>query len=173
MRTVIFLRHGKSDWEAAFSTDHERPLRRRGRDAARVMGSFLARAGLVPDSVITSSALRAQDTARLASEAGGWNRPTRVTRALYDASAEDVLSEVRNEPSSTRSLLLVGHEPTWSETVSRLIGGGRIRFPTAAMARVDLHADVWEDADFGCGDLMWLIPPKLLLSAPFHSFLRI
>ena len=58
--------------------------------------------------------------------------------------------------------MLVGHEPAWSETLSLLVGGGEYRFPTAAMARVDMGATLWEEVDFGLGELRWLVTPKEL-----------
>ena len=56
--------------------------------------------------------------------------------------------------------MLIGHEPTWSETVSRLIGGGTLKYPTAAVARVDLDVDVWAEAAFGLGTLIYLFPSR-------------
>ncbi len=160
MKTVLFLRHGKSDWDADYAHDHERPLARRGRQAAKTMGRLLAERGPVPESIVTSSAVRAVQTLKRARKAGGWDAPTRVTDALYHAGAEDLLAIIRAEPDATGVLLLVGHEPTWSETVSRLAGLPSVRFPTAALARVDLGVDHWREAAFGSGTLVWLLKPR-------------
>ena len=62
MRRLILFRHGKSDWDAPFGSDHERPLSKRGVKAAKTMGLVLARSDLVPDHAITSSAVRARTT---------------------------------------------------------------------------------------------------------------
>ncbi|HMF03267.1 MAG TPA: phosphoglycerate mutase family protein, partial [Acidimicrobiia bacterium] len=79
MPALILFRHGKSDWDAADAgDDRARPLARRGRKAAERMGRFLARAGQVPDVAITSPALRAAETLRLAMEGGGWSCPVRT-----------------------------------------------------------------------------------------------
>lgn len=162
MKTLLFLRHGKSDWDADFSTDHERPLAKRGRKAAATMGRFIKTCGALPDRVLTSTAVRARTTVELAMEEGGWEAPVRETKALYMASPEDLLVQVRAEDNGSDALLLVGHEPTWGSAVSRLIGGGAIRFPTAALARVDFDAARWQDVAFGRGELIWLVPPKAL-----------
>ncbi|GIV61456.1 MAG: phosphohistidine phosphatase [Rhodothermaceae bacterium] len=163
MKTLLFFRHGKSDWDAAFDHDHERPLARRGQKAARKMGRFLAAIGSCPDYIVASSAVRARTTVELAADAGAWPAcPRRVTDALYEAGPADLLAEIRKTPDTRHRLMLVGHEPTWSETISRFIGGGAVRFPTAAMARVDLDIDHWADAAFGDGELIWLVIPKAL-----------
>ncbi|GIV60715.1 MAG: phosphohistidine phosphatase [Rhodothermaceae bacterium] len=163
MKTLLFFRHGKSDWEAAYDHDHERPLAKRGRKAARRMGRFLAGIEQYPDAVITSSAVRARTTLELAAKAGAWPAcPVRVTRALYEAAPDDLLREVRQETDDTGRLMLVGHEPAWSQTISAFIGGGTLRFPTAALARIDLNVAHWADAAFGQGTLIWLVIPKAL-----------
>ncbi|MCY3967357.1 MAG: histidine phosphatase family protein, partial [bacterium] len=69
MSVVIFLRHAKSDWHAGASTDIERPLNRRGRQAAAAVGKFLAEAGRVPDLVLCSPAVRTCQTLELAMQA--------------------------------------------------------------------------------------------------------
>jgi len=73
-----------------------------------------------------------------------------------------LLSEVRNEPATTDVLLAVGHEPTWSEAVSALMGGGDVDLPTAAMARIDFDVDRWREVGPGTGVLAWIVVPRLL-----------
>ena len=162
MKTLLLLRHGKSDWDADYAGDHDRPLAERGQKGARKMGRFLTTARAVPDRAVTSSARRARETLATAAEAGGWTGPARVTEALYEARPEDVLRQIQAEPDSARTLLVVGHEPTWSGLVSRLIGGGNVEMKTAAVARVDLDVERWADAAFGRGALAFLLPPAAL-----------
>lgn len=162
MKTIILFRHGKSDWNADFDHDHERPIGKRGRKAARAMGRFLTEVDQQADRIVTSSAVRARQTLEQAQEAGAWTAPVRVTDALYDASPDDVMEEIWAAPDATACLLLVGHEPTWSLMTGRLIGGGQVRFPTAAMARIDVEVERWNGVSFGSGTLMWFLPPKLI-----------
>ncbi len=160
MKTLLLFRHGKSDWQASYGQDHDRPLKKRGRTAAARMGRLLAEAGEVPERIVTSSALRARQTLEAAARAGGWTAPVQVSRALYEASPETVLDVVRAAPDEARSLMLVGHEPTWSALVRLLIGGGSVRFPTAAIARIDLDVTAWSDAAAGRGTLIWFLIPR-------------
>ena len=161
MPTLILLRHGKSDWTGT-QDDPRRPLAPRGERAARQTGEFLTRIDRVPDAVITSPAERAFQTARLAMEAGNWSCPVREADALYGGNARDLIAELRRETASVRVLLAVGHEPTWSESVAALIGGGNVAMPTAAMACIDLGDTAWRDVAPACGMLLWLLPPRLV-----------
>ncbi|HPA80542.1 MAG TPA: histidine phosphatase family protein [Thermoanaerobaculales bacterium] len=161
MLELLIMRHAKSDWDAAATDDHERPLAERGVKAARKMGRFLARDEMVPGLVISSTALRARTTAELAAAAGKWRCPVEHTAAFYGADPSGVLAEIASRTAPPR-LLVVGHEPTWSQLVSLLIGGGAVRMATAAVACVEIEADGWDAVTPGSGRLAWLITPRLL-----------
>jgi len=114
----------------------------------------------VPDLALTSPAFRAFETLRIAAEEGGWSCEVRTDDALY-AGMGEVLAELRLLPGAIVTALVVGHEPTSSELVASLIGGGRVRLATGAMARIDLDIESWEELEPGCGELVWLVPPRL------------
>jgi phosphohistidine phosphatase len=162
MKTLLVMRHAKSDWGAAIGDDHERPLARRGVKAARRMGRFIADEGVAPDLVISSTAVRARITAELAAEAGDWGCPIITTEAFYASDAESVLERVGETEAGVERLLIAGHEPTSSALVTWLIGGGRVRLPTAAVACLDLPHGGWADLAPGTCELRWLVTPKML-----------
>ncbi len=159
-RRLFLFRHGKSDWDAAFASDHERPLSLRGERDAQNMGMLLASSGTpLPQLVICSTAVRARSTLDLALRAGDWAPEVVMSEALYATSAEKVLQLIRKLPAKEERVMLVGHEPTWSELICNFTGG-RVRMPTAAMARLDFPLSRWEDLDFDQGELVWLLQPR-------------
>lgn len=162
MKTIFLFRHAKSDWDAGSGNDHDRPLAKRGQKAACVMGRFLAEIEQVPEQVFTSSARRALDTVTLAAEAGEWRCPIEVVSDLYDTHAAAVIDFVRKLDDAAESILLTGHQPTWSSLVACLTGGSQVRFPTAAIARIDLEVSRWRQVSEGAGELVWLMPPRPL-----------
>jgi phosphohistidine phosphatase len=162
MRSLILFRHGKSDWDARYGSDHERPLANRGTEAAICMGRLLSEAGQTPGLAVSSSAVRARTTLELAAKAGDWQCPVRIVDVLYGSSAERTLNWIRALDENPESLLLTGHEPTWSELAGRLVGDAEIRVPTGAMLRIDFETQSWRNIDFGLGQLKWLMPPKLV-----------
>jgi phosphohistidine phosphatase len=129
------------------------------------MGVFLSRLEQAPDLVISSTAARALDTARLAAAAGDWSCTVETDRHLYEGETGLVLQLIQQQDDSRESLLLAGHEPTSSEMIAKLIGGGLIRMPTAALARIDFLVESWAEVRFGRGMLIWLVTPKLLKKA--------
>ena len=172
MKTILLLRHGKSDWEADFSGDHERPLATRGEKGARKMGRFLTTSRSVPDRALTSSATRTRQTLAIAAEAGGWTGPARVADALYEADAETVLREIQSEPDDADTRVIVGHEPWSSRLVSLLVGGGSVEMKTAAVARVDVEVEAWADVQPGRGTLAFLLPPSALRPNAYRKLKR-
>jgi len=159
-KKLFLFRHGKSDWDAPFTSDHERPLSLRGERDAQNMGMLLTASGTpLPELVVCSTALRARATLDLALRAGQWSPEVVMSDALYEASIEEVAALVRDLPAGKSRVMLVGHEPTWSGLV-RHFTGGRVRMPTAAMARIDFGVSSWPALVAGEGELVWLHQPK-------------
>lgn len=161
MKTLMLLRHGKSDWDADYGSDHERPLAKRGEKAAKKVGRFVKAIDEVPELVVSSTAERAHRTALIAKEAGKWACEIRSTGRLYEASPLDLLDVLREIDESVECVMLVGHEPTWSSTINMLTGAN-VRFPTAALARIDFARDSWASIGMKAGQLAWFVVPKSL-----------
>lgn len=159
MRRLILFRHGKSDWDASFSSDHERPLSKRGVRAAKGMGLVLAKAGLVPDHAFTSSAVRARTTLELAVAAGHWDTTVEITGDLYGTSPAGALEVAARAPDEAESVMLVGHEPTWSALAYHLTGGA-VTVKTATVVGIDLYVDHWHRLPAVTGDLAFVLQPK-------------
>ena len=150
-RRLILLRHAKSDWPDV--PDSERPLAKRGRRDAPVVGRWLRARGYLPEVVICSVARRTRQTWKLvAPELGGSPSVTFEPRA-YGASALTLLYLVRELPVSCRAALLIGHNPAIEDLASSLAelpaAAGAppspgLRFPTAAVAVLEFDTD-WAD----------------------------
>ena len=162
MKTLLVMRHAKSDCGAASGGDHERVLARRGIKAARKVGRFLTDSGVPPDLVLSSTAVRALTTAELAAESGEWGCEIITSGDLYASGPERVLEVIHEIDNGVDRLLIAGHEPTWSTLVTWLIGGGRVRMPTAAVACLDLPHGDWIDLAPATCELRWLVTPKML-----------
>lgn len=126
------------------------------------MGIFLQNADLVPGRVLTSTAVRAKETLKMAMREGKWTCPVLESRALYFSPTSGILSAIQEQPDSSESILLVGHNPTWEELISELVGGGGFRMPTAALAGISFMTENWQNVEPGKGFLQFLVTPKLL-----------
>lgn len=154
------MRHAKSDWSAGLA-DRDRPLNARGRRAASAMGKALAAMDEVPDLVISSTAARAATTAQRAIEAGEWRSAVRYTDDLYATSVRGALEVLMGADPAAESVMLVGHEPTWSSLVAQLTGGATA-IKTATVAAVELYVRDWADVYDAHGELLFLLQPRTI-----------
>ncbi|MEW5986102.1 MAG: histidine phosphatase family protein [Chloroflexota bacterium] len=144
MKTLLLLRHAKSSWDEPQLADHERPLNERGRRDAPRIGQLLRQEQLLPDRIVTSTAVRAMKTAEAVADASGYGETITATRALYQADPPAFVAVLRALPDSCQSVMLVGHNPGISEFLEELTGESE-PMPTAALAHVSLPLDKWAD----------------------------
>jgi phosphohistidine phosphatase len=167
MKTLILLRHAKSDWSEPGLADHDRPLAPRGRDAASRMGAWLKAHGPVPDLVLCSTATRARQTLALALEALGAAPETRFDRGLYLAGGAGVLKRLRLAPDTAATVMVVGHNPDLEQLARRLATTGdeaaldrlREKVPTAGLAVIEFPVERWAETGPG-GRLVAFETPK-------------
>jgi phosphohistidine phosphatase len=161
---LLLVRHAKSDWGAGLP-DADRPLSRRGEQAARTMGRVLALTGRAPDLMLTSPARRARLTADLAVEAGEWACPVVEDESLLPGSARQVIEAIQRHAGAARRPAVIGHEPALSQTAALLLGGASLRMVTGAA--VCLEVGSWPELGPGSATLAWMLTPRLFTEGRF------
>lgn len=151
MKTLLVLRHAKSDWDADYTADHERPLNKRGLASADYVGQLVRDLDLIPDTIISSTAVRARATAELAKEAGGWSSSLTLDPDLYYSGVEYVIGRVAGVGDADR-VMIVGHQPTWGSLVYRLTGVSA-EIKTATLAIITFAFDDWAQLPEVTGEL--------------------
>ena len=162
MKTLLILRHAKSSWKKPGLADHDRPLNKRGKRDAPRMGQLLEEQGLVPDLIITSPARRARLTAEIAAENSGYQGEIRLEPSFYMGDREAYLDALRQLADEIHTVMVVGHNPGLEELLEELVMEPE-RLPTAALARVDLPVQSWQELDDEVvGELVNLWRPREL-----------
>lgn len=162
MKTLLLMRHAKSDWGDAGLEDFDRPLNSRGLEDAPRMGRALAAAGVVPDRIVASPARRAKETAERVAKGSGFGGSIHWEANLYDAPGSTWLEVARGVATKAEIALIVAHSPGIAEAASTVLGArARLRFPTASVACIDLDLEKWGDLLGGSGELRWLLIPRL------------
>ena len=167
MLRLMLLRHAKSDWPSGVD-DHERPLAKRGRRASPLMGSYMAKEGLLPDLAIVSTARRTQETWELARPAFGAPIAQRNERRLYEGLFGSLLAVIQDIGVETHTLLLVGHNPGLQELALKLIGTSgehdltrlREKYPTGGLAVIDFDVARWSRVVTAAGQLERFETPR-------------
>jgi phosphohistidine phosphatase len=174
MRRLMLLRHAKSDWSAAGQRDHERILAPRGREAAPLVGAYMAQHGLTPDKALVSTARRARETWDLVAPAFRKQPAVAYEDRIYEASPKAILSALQETEAGMHALLVVGHNPGLQELSKLLMASGDIdarqrlieKYPTAGLAVIDFPVDSWSDLHPHGGRLDRFVTPRSLESVP-------
>ena len=146
MKTLLLLRHAKSSWKHPELADHDRPLNKRGKRTAPLIGALLQDQGLIPDLILCSSAVRTHDTALLVAEACNYGGEIKQTRTLYLAEPQTYVEVLRQVKEKHARVLVVGHNPGLEALIEALTGEA-MAMPTAALAYLELPLEHWRDLD--------------------------
>jgi phosphohistidine phosphatase len=162
MKRLLVLRHAKSSWKERGLSDHDRPLNKRGKEAAVRMGQLLYEEDLMPDVILSSSAVRARDTAERVAEVSGFEGEVLYRGDFYHAWPSDYVDALRNLPDDIEMPMIVGHNPGM-ELLLDMLTDEVERFPTAALALIQLPIDRWSRlTDETEGELLNLWLPRAL-----------
>ena len=152
---LYFLRHADAGDPAKWTGDDaDRPLSSKGRRQAKRLGRLLKKLDAGPETVLTSPKLRASETARPVARSIGLHASV-DDRLSVDFGEQDLAAVVAGLEPNVRGLLLVGHDPDFSDLVSWLVGS-QIEMQKGALARIDLPD---RSLKKGGGSLRWLLPP--------------
>ncbi len=177
MKTLILMRHAKSDWSAGLE-DHARPLNPRGREAAKAVGQHLRDTAPSPDLALISDATRTRETW----ERMGWRAgKTEFRPDLYHASEGTLLDLIKAQDPSVSVLFLLGHNPGFERLSAVLTSGNPDQtahitkpvpnpyqtqlskpFPTAATMILEAEVDTWPEISSETCDLKAYLTPKSL-----------
>ena len=147
MKHLTLLRHAKSSWKDLSLPDADRPLNKRGKRNAPEMGVRFAQQYPKADiHLVSSPAKRAITTARLFAEAVGYPVETiEVDDRIYQADASALLEIVRGLDDSWDHVVLVGHNPGFTDFINSATKHFIENLPTAGVAVLQYHEDSWRD----------------------------
>ena len=155
---IYFLRHGEAGKSGGGrGGDAERPLTEEGVARMEREAALIATLRLGLDLIITSPLVRAQQTAEIVARELRLLDTLAIDDRLAPGFGPNELRALLREHRANTALLLVGHEPDFSQTIAACIGGGRIECKKGGLARVD-----FDDPDALSGRLVWLLPPRVL-----------
>ncbi len=147
MRTLYLIRHAKSSWGNPGLRDHDRPLNERGLHDAPKMAQLLVEQGVQPDLLVSSPAKRAFTTALFFAEAFKLEAE-KVLREpnIYEAFPQDILRIISELPESSQTVLLFGHNPTFTEVANHFIENDFIEnVPTCGVVKITSTAASWRE----------------------------
>lgn len=169
MKRLTLLRHAKSDWLDRSLRDFDRPLNARGMRGAKAMGLYADEKKMTFDAVVASPAVRVTETIDHFEAAFGHTLNPDWDRRIYLASSVTLIDVLRGLPDDAGHVLMVGHNPGLEDLVFDLVpddGSSPLRdvveekFPTAALAILDIAIDHWAELDNHQAKLVEVTRPR-------------
>jgi len=156
------MRHAKSDWNGDCS-DFERPLNKRGKEAANKMGKFLFTLDLIPEHIASSPAKRAFSTAKKVARMLLYNKENiEKVESFYNEDKEAAMNYLRGLPNEITSVLMIGHNPHFEDLVMLLDEDKKciVDLTTASIAVLEADINNWNLLDSGTCALKKIYRPK-------------
>ncbi|MFK7935212.1 MAG: histidine phosphatase family protein [Saprospiraceae bacterium] len=161
MKTICFIRHAKSSWKDFSLADIDRPLNKRGERDAPFMAKLLRGKQVQAEAIISSPANRARTTAGHFAEAMGIKpKDIIIKKGIYEAYAEDVLNIVQQIDNQYDTILVFGHNPTFT-TIANLFTDNYIaNVPTCGIIQIEANVESWKYFSAEAGKLTQFYYPK-------------
>ena len=167
MKSLVLIRHAKSSWGNPEVVDHERPLNDRGLRNAPEMGKRLKKIGVEYDALISSTALRAQQTAEIIANSIGWPiREISFGSNLYHASATELQNFISHLQDNSSRVVLFGHNPGMTNLVTNLWGLSIDNIPTCGLVRLEFSENSWKEVSSAIPVRAQIDFPKNLTGEP-------
>ncbi|MEI6821709.1 MAG: histidine phosphatase family protein [Bacteroidota bacterium] len=163
MKTVYLMRHAKSTWEFPELKDEERPLIEKGIRRTKKIIRFLNIKNVKPDIIISSHAVRAQETAKLMAE--GLDCPLNeivIDEKVYESNIENLFNIVYGIPNDKNTLIMIGHNPTITNFANYFLTEYVDYMPTSAVVCVEFDTDKWNEIVSVKKQTRFIIYPKML-----------
>ena len=161
MKYLYIIRHAKSDWSDESKSDFDRGLNKRGQKAILTMAKALNEKKVMPDLILSSSATRAQLTAKGLAKELGYGGKIKYSDALYMAEPIDVISIIKEIKDKHDNVFIVGHNPEMTELTDLMLDDYIDNVPTLGIVALKLPIKHWQKFKPEKIKLNFFIYPKM------------
>lgn len=160
MKKLLLIRHAKSSWKNHSLSDFDRPLNKRGKTDAPLMGSILRKLGLKVDLIVSSPAYRAKITAEyIANELNYDKHYINYYEDLYEASSDNISETIKYIDDEHDIVILVGHNPSLNFFAYEYLTFEE-NIPTCGILELTFDCDRWQDINSKCANFISFEYPK-------------
>lgn len=157
------MRHAKALKESDDLSDHNRQLSDKGKEDAKVMSESLKKENFIPELIVSSTAKRTHKTAKIIQENLVLKPSFLLLESdLYEATTSDILHVIRSLSDNLNTVMLVGHNPSFTGMIGLLSQTLIENLPTSGIAVIQFNFPTWKLIQNKSGNLVWFMYPKLL-----------
>lgn len=161
MKMLYVIRHAKSSWDDPTLSDFDRPLNKRGKKDAPVIGKRLKHRNVTPDLLLSSPAERALTTCHeIAVEIGYAKSKIKTDKKLYHAEDIEILRIIQSLDHTYSCVWIFGHNPGLTDFVNLLANADIDNVPTCGVVACSLSIQSWDEAGKGKGSVIFFDYPK-------------
>jgi len=162
MKKLIFVRHGKAEDPSSGISDFERSLTLKGKIISRVMGKKLRHIEKSSVKIISSPAFRAIETALIFALEFGIE-PEKIilnSNIYYKMNLRNLPEIFSGAGENCETIILFGHNPSFTEIVSSLCKEGCDFMPKTSVAGISFDILRWTEVKQKSGKLEYFLKPE-------------
>jgi phosphohistidine phosphatase len=144
MKNLLLMRHAKSSWKDASLSDHQRPLNKRGKRDAPLMGEFLREQGIVLEAILCSTAVRAKATAEGFLQGYTFEGDLVYIDDLYQAGPETIIAHLAQLPDNVDTAMIIAHNPGLDDFLGTVCDEQE-HMSTASVACIQFPIERWAE----------------------------
>ncbi|NSW95315.1 MAG: histidine phosphatase family protein [Bacteroidales bacterium] len=165
MKKLIFVRHGRAEELTESISDFERSLTDKGKYVSKIMAGRLKEFENDPGMIITSPAFRALETALIFAREYDIDPGQILLKSdLYDRMNLNTLAGILAEiPEKINTLMLFGHNPSFTEVPDRLSKGGCDFLPKSGIVCITFKSKTWKEIIREKGKQLYFLKPEKTL----------
>jgi phosphohistidine phosphatase len=146
MKVLHVVRHAKSSWDYEGTADIDRTLKSKGIRNAYTISRKLKLINFIPDKIITSPAIRAIHTAVIFGRVFEFPlSDIGVSNVLYESSSDKIIDMIKKLDDSSKSVMIFGHNPDFTDLVNRFIQSPIDNIPTAGVVTLKFKSTTWSE----------------------------
>jgi phosphohistidine phosphatase len=160
VKKLYIIRHAKSSWDSDAKSDFNRPLNKRGKRDAPMMGEVLKELAVMPDIILSSSAKRTTMTALIVAEKIGYDKEIVFENELYLASDSEIYNQIKRVDDDKDSVFIIAHNPGVTNFINRFSDDYILNLPTCGIFAMEFDVDSFKDIKPRSGKKLFFEYPK-------------
>ncbi len=159
MKTLYIIRHAKSSWKDTSLDDFDRPLNKRGRRDAPLMGEILQKRGIKVDLILSSPAVRAKATAQIVVQKMNNSQKIFFNQEIYEATSFELNALLQKIDNKYSSVFIFGHNTGFSDLANEYVGLEE-NIPTCGVVEIGFECESWSEISSDNAELVSFDYPK-------------
>ena len=160
IKTLYLIRNAKSDWNDIGASDFERGITKKGKKDMETMSSYLFLKNVIPDIILSSCSLRAQQTTDILVDKLNYSDKVEYLQELYYTPTQTLFELIAMQDAAYETVFVVGHNPQLTDIANLLIDEHISKIPSSGIVSINFDIQEWSEIVYKKGVVDFFIIPK-------------